>query len=255
MPLDPRGEQIRLDEAEHRYYVRGLHGAEVELPGIHRVLAEDSRLLDDALATYGHSPEAALRGSYAHEAIALALTGRLDRGSLDPALAGYVEAAEAYVRDGGWTVEHVEVLAWSEQRHYATRLDAVVRRGGARATVNWKTGDAAAAHIVQAAAERAILLEEHTGPTCGLLVYVAADGGYAERRLGPPRESEAELAAEAWRGILAARRLRLRGVGGSLRPRRTVEQDERLILPSQDDRVLGSTLFREEIWRPSVDHR
>lgn len=93
---------------EHAHVLRRPDG--VRVPGINTVLALAGYV--DLRDIPAHILEAArVRGEYVHTTIELHCRGALNRATLDPLLAKYLESYERFVEVAGWTVTAVEYEA------------------------------------------------------------------------------------------------------------------------------------------------
>lgn len=99
------------------------------------------------------SDEAAVRGSLAHEAIALAAAGRLDESDSDPILAPYVSAWRTWRADMGAVVrpESIEMRICSPAYGFRGRIDMIASIHGVETLIDVKTGAPRAWHPIQTA--------------------------------------------------------------------------------------------------------
>jgi len=169
----PRQTDVRLDDS-HRYWTpagRELDGCTSTLKSV--------GLID----TRHYTEEARQRGTFVHDLVHMDLDGELDATTIDPDLAGYLDAARAYIRDADIAVFHVEQPMACLVRGIAGKPDLVGKRGGRHRVVDWKTGSYEPWHRYQTA------WYEHLARVNGfvlgvvdrVVVYLAADGTYQEK--------------------------------------------------------------------------
>jgi hypothetical protein len=104
---------VNFDEASHTYTVEGR-----KLPSVTQVLLAE-RLIDDRWFTEW----ARERGSAVHLACQMVAEGDLDETSLDPRIAGYVDAYRLFLAETGFDPHHLEVTVVSKSDGYAGRFD------------------------------------------------------------------------------------------------------------------------------------
>lgn len=104
---------LQFDEAQHRYSI-----GERPLISVTQALTEGG-LID----TRWFSEEAALRGTYVHQAILMHVEGDLAEESLDPVLRPFYDAYRSFVAASGFVVEACEERLYDETLGYAGTLD------------------------------------------------------------------------------------------------------------------------------------
>lgn len=161
---------LTFDEDAHRYT---LHGRELMSVTTALKLAG---LIDDRW----YYDQAATRGTYVHQALEWLDRGELDETSIDPQLAGYIQAYRRFLLDC-----HAGPLHLYEQRlcdpilGYAGTVDRVRFIGQQLSVMDIKTGPPAPWHALQLAAYAALVKEPLKAPLVrrwGL--YLSADGTY-----------------------------------------------------------------------------
>ena len=169
-----------------------------------RALLQEGVPLEEALSRAAQEPErvrdtAAQRGSSAHEAIALALSGRDYPREMGP----WVEAARGFLAAHGLRLVASEHVLVSRRHGFAGTCDvATVQADGGLTLVDWKTGGIWPEHALQLAAY-AIALEEMTGREVrGAYVVGLRQGSYEARRVDLPVAQQGFLGALAlWKAL------------------------------------------------------
>jgi genome maintenance exonuclease 1 len=148
-----------------------------------RELLANGADVETALTLAEREPErvrdtAAQRGSSAHGAIALALSGR----DYPREMAPWVEAALGFLEDHGLSLLASEQVLVSRRHGYAGTCDvATVQADGGLTLVDWKTGGIWPEHALQLGAY-GIALEEMTGQPVAAAYVVSLRGGHAEAK-------------------------------------------------------------------------
>lgn len=143
-------------DAEHHAYT--LHGLPV--PSVTQVLKATGYIrLDGIPSTVLEA--ARLRGQHVHELLHYLLEDDLDPDTVDPAYAGYMASAQAFLDRSVSRVLRAEMRVWSLRHHCAGTLDLLaVHRDGYAFIGDFKTGDPAdVAAELQLSAYLAFLLE------------------------------------------------------------------------------------------------
>ncbi len=109
----PARQDLAFDEATHTYTLNG-----VRIPSVTQVLA-DAGLVDSTWFT----EEAAWRGSAVHLACRLEDEGELDEDTLDPAIAGYLDAYRKFKAESDFRPELIEHRVVHPAYGYAGTLD------------------------------------------------------------------------------------------------------------------------------------
>lgn len=169
----PFAGRLTFDEASHRYRLDGER-----IPGITAVLKSAGMIEDTHFTAFSRD-----RGSAVHLAVQYAAEGDLKTESLAAFLVPYVEAWERFRADSGWVAtEPPELLVASPTLRFATRIDGVGVLNGATFVLNWKTGQPAAFHSVQAAAEAIAYVETYGTVSLWTVrraaLYLRDDGTY-----------------------------------------------------------------------------
>jgi PD-(D/E)XK nuclease superfamily len=126
-----------FDEPTHTYTVNGR-----AVPSVTTVL-KSVRLIDFGAVADATLERARQRGTAVHQILHYLIEGALDQNSVDPALAGYVESAKAWLFDSGFTPIAVEQRLYHPAYHYAGTTDLVGYLNGTPTVADWKTGRAA----------------------------------------------------------------------------------------------------------------
>ena len=127
---------IEFDAETHTYTRNGI-----VVPSVTQIIAplQDFSGIDPEVLD-----RAAEFGTHVHEAIALELAGDLDRDSLDPALAPYVDAALQWIDEVNGNVIGFEEVVYSERYGFAGMKDLDIEipvgRRCERTLADWKTG-------------------------------------------------------------------------------------------------------------------
>jgi len=182
---------LTFDPVPHIYRLDGI-----EIPGVTGSLQECG-LIDWSMVPRAILDAAAERGTRVHEACHYLDDGDLDRATLDPQYAGYVEAWERFQRDWGWQNMLVEHMAFHPALRYAGRMDRVGtlpnKIGGHDLVIlDFKTGDWVKAYRYQMAAYNALLPEPRRYRRMPL--QLCADGQYRSHESKcPPEDFQRDL--------------------------------------------------------------
>lgn len=132
--------ELRFDEAEHRYYLDGRR-----LPSVTQVL-EDVGIIDYSKIPHETRETALERGRVVHLLTELDDLDELDESTVDPQLAGYLEAWRRFRCETGFTPELIEHRQANAQYGFAGTLDRTGRFRGATVVdiADLKTGTAPA---------------------------------------------------------------------------------------------------------------
>jgi hypothetical protein len=155
----------------HRYRFRGR-----EVPGVNAVLDAAGLKQQDQR---WYTEQAALRGEYAHLALAYLDAGELVAASVDPALEGYLAAYRRFLAETA-----VGPVVLNEARlcdpvlGYAGTVDRVRTIGGRLTAIDFKTGERTAWHGVQLAAYAALVRLRLDAAVQRMGLYLRADGTY-----------------------------------------------------------------------------
>lgn len=148
---------ITFDEASHTYTVDGQR-----VPSVTQIiqpLFDFDQVPPDVLA------RKQVLGQLVHDACELVVYDDLDEASLDPALAGYVEAFRLFLSETGFQVEDTESVVVSSRYGFVVpgRLDLVGKFSGWRWILDIKTATAVniAAAKLQTAAYAAAYREQN----------------------------------------------------------------------------------------------
>ena len=141
------------------------------------------------------------RGSMAHRAIALSLEGDLDRESLDPAIAGFVTAAERAVEALGIIPLEIEKCLFSKIFKYGGTLDlyGIRRNTDTMIVVDWKTGNVEPWVALQLAAYSQLAFEDSPNLKFEerISVRLNSDGKFKVHSFTNPTDRDVFLAALA----------------------------------------------------------
>lgn len=149
LDLQPQRQTLRFEPVPHRYFLEPEH---IELPSVTTVLKE-TRMVDYSMIPQDVLVAASKRGTVVHEALALWLNDDLDEASLDPMIAGYVQAGMRFVREARLQPLQVETRVWSPAYRYAGTFDLTAGMpDGTEAVIDWKTGLLMPGHRLQLAA-------------------------------------------------------------------------------------------------------
>lgn len=160
---DPR---FTFDAEAHEYRLDG------------RSLVSVTQVLDLAGLSGGPWPEgASARGTAVHLATEYDDMGDLDESSLDPAIAGYLDAWRRFVRESRFDASLIEHRAYHQTHLYAGTIDRVGHFGDGKPVVlDIKSGVEHPSHSLQLAAY-AFLLDEPMRYE-RMAVYLRPDGSY-----------------------------------------------------------------------------
>lgn len=165
---------IDFIEATHEYSIKGR-----VLPSVTRVLVALGLLhtVDD---------ESALeRGRSAHEACRMVDQGCLDRRSVDPIIAGYLEAWERLRREKTFRVAAIEKKVANLAMGCAGRYDRKIVMDGERMILEIKTGPVQRCHALQlvAYAEMETRADRKLHAPLGrIAAHLSSDGAYQFER-------------------------------------------------------------------------
>lgn len=162
---------IEFDEQRHEYRVNG-----VLWPSVTQVLegAGISDFSDVQPAVLRHSQE---RGTAVHRACWFCDNDDLDESSVDPEIAGYLEAWRKFKRDMHWTSRFIEQIVSCPTYHYCGTYDREGFFGdGKAALLDLKTGNETDAWPIQLAAYARMLPQPLSRDR--VAVKLASDGTY-----------------------------------------------------------------------------
>ena len=155
-------EPVEFDEETHTYTQGG-----VKLPSVTTIIREAGLMP----GFYGSGNEAAmLRGTLVHRACEFHDEGDLDESTVDPALAGYLEAWKKFRDETAFDPAEIEWRHAHPVNKYAGTVDRIGSFGGRPAIIDIKTGEFDPWIGIQLAAYEG-------------LVYSAVDPGPPHRRL------------------------------------------------------------------------
>jgi len=168
---------LSLDKQTHQYTLDGT-----PLPSVTQIVTSvvGSPNADDYYLQ---------RGRVLHKAIALALTGRLDRSTVDPRIAGRLAQAEKAVAELAISNPIVEVMLAHPLYKYAGTADLYADG----LLVDWKSSDDRRAEIQVGG--YVLLLEADKKPVKRCAAIVLDDDRYTVHWYKPPRASRLFLAA------------------------------------------------------------
>ncbi len=168
-------ETVEFDEATHTYTQGG-----VKLPSVTTIIRAAGLMPD----FYGSGNETAmLRGTLVHRVCEFHDEGDLDESSVDPALAGYLEAWKKFRADTGFKPEKIEWRNAHPIYRYAGMVDRTGLFGGLRSIIDIKTGAFDPWMGVQTAAYEGLFAPYGpVGVNRRLGVHLTAEGKYSVRR-------------------------------------------------------------------------
>ena len=180
---------VRFEKEGHRYFV-----GDREYSSVSSIL--DAQGLTVWLNRL--SPEqreaAAIRGSYVHKACELADSGKLNRATVDPQIAGYLEAYEQWKAQTDFRPVLIEQPLASPPLRYAGTPDRIGYVGERIVIVDLKTGGAYPSVRLQLAAYGALLA--NVAVPLRWVLYVTKDGKFRLRQF-PAEEYATDVAAFA----------------------------------------------------------
>lgn len=135
--------EIEFDTATHRYSVNGR-----DVPSVTQAL-KAARLIDFSMIPQAVLLHAAQRGRLVHLALEYLDRGELDEETLDPQIAGYVEAGKRFYRESGFVVDRIECRIYNPTWGYAGTFDRTGWLGKQDTVLDWKTGLSLPAHELQ----------------------------------------------------------------------------------------------------------
>jgi hypothetical protein len=146
---------LAFDPATHSYTLGGL-----PVPSVTQVLKQTGYIRLDGI------PEPVLerardRGDRIHKALHYLFDDDLDEDTIDPAIAGYIRSAQAFLSSYIDLQLRAEMRVWSERHHFAGTLDLLALDCSGRLMIgDFKTGEPAdVAADLQLAAYQGALLE------------------------------------------------------------------------------------------------
>ena len=160
----PNVPDLIYSDADHVYRLNG-----VVLKSVTQTLT-----LAGIIQPYTGDPWYGDRGTAVHHATWLDDQGILDEASVDPQIAGFVEAWRKYRRESGFT----PVGGETPLHHPLHRYSGTPDRWDASLLADIKTGKEAPWHILQRAAYRELLKQAGVKIRRDCCVYLSADGRY-----------------------------------------------------------------------------
>ena len=145
--------------------------------------------------------EAALRGSYVHQAILLHVEGDLADDQLDPVLQPYFAAYQRFLTESGFVVTACETRLYDDIVGYAGTVDLVGTLNGRSAVIDIKTGHCPSWVSLQLAGYARLLSKQYPGIQRYAL-NLQADVTYRLHRFTDRHDEQVFLAAVAvtqWR--------------------------------------------------------
>ena len=143
---------LTFEPEGHRYFLDG-----VEVYGVTKILA-----LAGLTSNFNHDEEAALRGTYTHDATVLLDNDELEWLALDPVLLPYVSAYQKFTEQYQHKIIETELKVFSATYMFAGRLDRVIETNGELELFDIKSGGIDPATALQTAALQ-LCFEEMTG--------------------------------------------------------------------------------------------
>ncbi len=150
--------KIEFKEAQHLYYVNGVH-----YPSVTQVIADAGLYGNASYFTDYHRD----RGSFMHKIIQYHLEGELDEATIDPALQGYFEAWKKFETESSYVSESCEVTKVNEIHRFAGTIDHIGHMNGHYCLMDVKTGPIYPATAIQTGGY-AILMKSHGVKRFGL---------------------------------------------------------------------------------------
>lgn len=146
---------LEFDAASHTYRLDG----EI-LPSVTQIL-KAARLIDYSMIPQDVLQRAAARGRAVHQTLEYLDNGFIDPvdDPINPAVAGYVEAARKFYQDAQFEPHLVEFRNYHPGWRYAGTLDRLGSMAGSQTILDFKTGILLPGHALQLAAYLAMLPE------------------------------------------------------------------------------------------------
>jgi len=174
------GNAVEFNSEKHQYKASGIL-----LPSVTEIL-KGAGLID---ATF-YTEESKVRGSYVHKACEYYDQGDLDEDSLDPQIAGYLQAYKKWKATFGYEFTWIEMPMQDKTGVYAGTSDRIIER---RPRQIWdiKSGPYQKWHRVQSAAYVNMLDDPFSYTRLGL--YLQSSGKFTVREF-PKTDYMADLA-------------------------------------------------------------
>ncbi len=168
-------EPVEFDEATHTYTQGG-----VKLPSVTQVIKAAGLMPD----FYGSGNETAmLRGTLVHRICEFHDQSDLKEDSVDPALAGYLEAWKTFRAETEFVPSGIEWRRAHPLYRYAGMVDRIGRFGGLPAIIDIKTGASDPWMGVQLAAYEGLVVQDGpVGVNRRLGVHLTSEGKYSIQR-------------------------------------------------------------------------
>lgn len=184
---------LQFDPESHRYTVDGRNVISVT------TVLKRAGLFDPSL----YSPEAAIRGTYVHQACELDDRGELDEESLDQTLAGYLAGWRRFCDETRFQPELIEERVYSPTYQFAGTIDRVGLAGNRMVILDIKSGVPHPSHAIQLAGYQ-LAFRDATGRLVlnRWGVYLDPTGGYTIREFRDPKDTtvfQAALVVTKWK--------------------------------------------------------
>ena len=168
-------EPVDFDEATHTYTQGG-----VKLPSVTSIIRAAGLMPD----FYGKGNETAmLRGTLVHRVCEFHDEGDLDESTVDPAIAGYLDAWKKFRADTGFKPDKIEWRNAHPLYRYAGMVDRIGSFGGLPSVIDIQTGAPDPWMGVQLAAYEGLVTSANpVGPHRRLGVHLTSEGKYSVSR-------------------------------------------------------------------------
>jgi RecB family exonuclease len=193
-------EGLTFDEEKHEYRLDGR-----VIPSVTQVLKAAGMIDDQWFDEWSRE-----RGKAVHKATELNDRGELDESTIDPRIAGYLDAWRRFIFETGWKSNEIEKLVFSRFAWFAGTLDRIGRFPTDRglSIVDIKTGTPTRADQLQVAAYEKAYNSMDDGIRCGrsMAVYLRENGTYTKgNEADYQRDVSVFLAAltvSRWKGLV-----------------------------------------------------
>src|SRR4029077_16681761 len=137
---------LQFEAATHTYRLNGRI-----IPGVTSVL-KNARILDYSFISSDVLEAASKRGTAVHLALQFLDEGTLDRSTVDPEHAGYIQAYERFFEESAFVPGNIEHRVFHGMHRYAGTLDRTGLLNDELTVLDFKTGIVLPGHAMQLAA-------------------------------------------------------------------------------------------------------